>query len=100
MNLNDQLKAYRSTRNITQIQIAKKLDVTQAYISTIENNSVASVAQIKRVVEGLGGTLLIQATNSGLSPSARAFIETSGKTPAEMIKVAKAFNSDITFKIK
>jgi predicted transcriptional regulator len=101
MQLHKLIKHYRKTKKITQTDIAKRLDVTQAYISAVESGDAhASVSQLKKVIEGLGGTLLIQLENQGLTPQARLFIETAPNTPSEMIKIAKAFNTNIIFKIK
>jgi transcriptional regulator with XRE-family HTH domain len=101
MELHKLIKQYRKSKHITQAEIAEDLHVTQAYICAIEKGTAGkSIAQLKEVIESLGGTLLIQLANQGITPHARHFIETSSSTPEEMQKIGKAFNTDVIFKIK
>ena len=51
----------REQRGLTQVTLAKQLDVTQGNVSRIENASDLYVSTVARYVEALGGRLELTA---------------------------------------
>jgi transcriptional regulator with XRE-family HTH domain len=56
------LRELRKARNITQIKLAKELNVKQEQISRIEKRSDLLISTLRRQVEALGGELTILAS--------------------------------------
>jgi transcriptional regulator with XRE-family HTH domain len=55
------LSRVRETRGLTQSDLAKKLGLSQATISGIENRKDLQLSTLRKIVEALGGTLQITA---------------------------------------
>ena len=53
--------AYRIKHDLTQGQLAKKIDVTQQHISNIENGEFSSIVTLEKVLLHIGYTVRIQA---------------------------------------
>lgn len=64
------LKALRELAGLTQIDLAKRLDVGQAAVSKIENRGDVQISSLKSYVEALGATLRIDATFNAKSATA------------------------------
>jgi DNA-binding XRE family transcriptional regulator len=56
------MRELRKARNITQVKLAKKLNVKQEQISRIEKRSDLLISTLRRQVEALGGELTILAS--------------------------------------
>lgn len=52
-----QLRELRERRGLTQVQLAKKMGITQATLSELENRGDARISTIKALAEALGGKL-------------------------------------------
>ncbi len=60
------LRELRELAGVTQVELAKKLEVNQATVSKMEREHFeARLAAIKRVVEALGGELEVTAVVKG-----------------------------------
>lgn len=55
------LRELRKARKLTQVKIAKKLKMKQDAISRLENRTDMLISTLRKVVNGLGGDLLIVA---------------------------------------
>ena len=51
---------YRAKHNLTQAQHAKKLGVTQQYISKIEEGEFSNLATVENILHGIGYRLHIE----------------------------------------
>jgi DNA-binding XRE family transcriptional regulator len=56
------MRELRKARNITQVELAKELNVKQEQISRIEKRSDLLISTLRRQVEALGGELTILAS--------------------------------------
>jgi len=70
------LKRLRKMSGLTQVEMAKRLDVQQAAISKIENGSDVHISTIKKYVEALGALLRIDASFASDTPLAFHIKET------------------------
>lgn len=62
--VNMTIQDLRKHRNLTQVQLAEVLDVSQPEMSRIENASNPLLSTVRRVVEALGGELEVTASFS------------------------------------
>jgi transcriptional regulator with XRE-family HTH domain len=62
MMLEMQLQALRKNRQVTQVQLAKAMNVEQAAISKIERRGDMYVSTLREYVEALGGELKMVAS--------------------------------------
>lgn len=55
MNIGENLRQLRTEKNITQAEVAKRLDVTQVFISKVESNikrlSVEQVFELSQILD-------------------------------------------------
>jgi len=55
MNIGENLRQLRTEKNITQAEVAEKLDVTQVFISKVESNikrlSVEQVFELSQILD-------------------------------------------------
>lgn len=56
------MRELRKARNITQVKLAKELNVKQEQVSRIEKRSDLLISTLRRQVEALGGELTILAS--------------------------------------
>ena len=59
------LRALREAVGLTQEELAKRVDVTQSQLSTLERRPDHRITTLRRYVEALGGTLEICAIVDG-----------------------------------
>lgn len=59
------LSQLRHTANLSQMQLAQKMGVSQANISKIENGGDIQLSTLDRCITALGGKLSIHATLDG-----------------------------------
>ena len=64
------LKNLRKMSDLTQVEMAKRLDVQQSAVSKIENGGDVHLSTIKKYVEALGATLRMDASFSTKTPLA------------------------------
>jgi transcriptional regulator with XRE-family HTH domain len=55
------MRELRKAKQITQIQMAKKLGVNQEQVSRIENRTDLHISTLRRAIEALGGELTLVA---------------------------------------
>ena len=55
------LHEIRQARQLSQVDLAKKLDINQAAVSKVERRTDLYISTLRRHIEALGGSLLIQA---------------------------------------
>jgi predicted transcriptional regulator len=67
------LKALRELAGLTQVELARRLEVGQAAISKIENRGDVQISSLKRYVEALGAALRIDAVFNSESLSTARF---------------------------
>ena len=62
------MRELRKARNVTQVMLAKTLNVNQEQISRLEKRTDLHIATLRRQVEALGGDLTILATFPNSAP--------------------------------
>ena len=55
------LRALRESRSLTQSELAARLGISQPALSKLEHQEDLQLGTLRRLVEGLGGTLTVQA---------------------------------------
>jgi len=56
------LQELRQARKLTQVRMAKRLNVAQKQISAIEKRTDMHISTLRRAIEAMGGNLLLVAT--------------------------------------
>lgn len=59
------LDALRQSRKVTQVEMAKRLEIGQGAVSRIEGRDDVKVSTLRDYVAGLGGALVLQAVFNG-----------------------------------
>ncbi|MCI5219869.1 MAG: XRE family transcriptional regulator [Candidatus Electrothrix sp. LOE2] len=73
------LAALRKARNTTQQKLAEELNVSQASISKMENQTDMYISTARRYIEALGGTLQVVAS----FPNGKIALQNFGEIEAE-----------------
>ena len=54
VNLSSKLKMMRKQRALTQLELAKKIGVSESYICQIENGKMISIKKLDKMAKALG----------------------------------------------
>ena len=54
VNLSSKLKMMRKQRGLTQLELAKKISVSESYICQIENGKMISIKKLDKMAKVLG----------------------------------------------
>ena len=54
VNLSSKLKLMRKQKGLTQLELAKKIGVSESYICQIENGKMISIRKLGRLAKALG----------------------------------------------
>lgn len=87
--IGEQIKALRTAHNMTQVQLARRLNVSKQSVSNWENNNILpSVEQVVRIAEYFGCT-----TDYLLEmESGRVFIEVGSLTERQAADIQRVVN--------
>lgn len=54
VNLSSKLRAMRKQKGLTQLELAKKIGVSESYICQIENGKMISIKKLDKLAKALG----------------------------------------------
>lgn len=54
VNLSSKLKTMRKQKNLTQLELARKIGVSESYICQIENGKMISIKKLDSLAKALG----------------------------------------------
>jgi transcriptional regulator with XRE-family HTH domain len=88
-----ELAELREALHVTQTELSKALKVRQPAVAKLEKRGDMHVSNVKRYVEGLGGTLVITATIKGRSINLTNALTRSERSPRRAQGAAKRLRS-------
>ncbi len=54
IDIANKLKARRAQMKLTQLELAKKIEVSESYICQIENGKMVSIRKLEKIAKALG----------------------------------------------